>query len=158
MTNSAPTRVRWLIFGLACLASFINYVHRYSWGVAKPYLRDEYQLSDLDLGWLDSAFSLTYAFGQFPGGLAGDIFGHGGGKALADELGVPLLSEIPLDAAVVSGGDSGSPVIANRGSGPAAEALSQAVDRLVEIVPPAQLETCTGRIPKLLADLEEGAA
>ena len=88
--------------------------------------------------------------------MAGDIFGQGGGKSLADELGVPLLSEIPLDASVVAGGDSGNPVIGTEG--PAAEALGQAVDRLIEIVPPAQLETCTGRIAKLLADLEDGAA
>jgi ACS family glucarate transporter-like MFS transporter len=73
--TSRPTRIRWLIFWLACLTSFLNYVHRYSWGVAKPYLQDEYQLSDGEVGWLDAAFNLTYALGQFPGGLAGDLFG-----------------------------------------------------------------------------------
>ena len=31
-----PTNVRWVIFGLASLASYINYVHRYSGGVIKP--------------------------------------------------------------------------------------------------------------------------
>jgi len=75
VNSSRPTKTRWLIFGLACFASFINYVHRYSWGVVKPYLQEDYGISDYDIGWLDSAFSLTYAFGQFPGGLAGDIFG-----------------------------------------------------------------------------------
>src|ERR1700712_2071722 len=39
------------------------------------------------------------------------LFGSGGGRALADELGVPLLGEIPLEAAVREGGDSGSPII-----------------------------------------------
>ncbi len=70
-----PTQTRWVIFGLACLASWLNYVHRYSWGVIKPSLQKEYGISDGDLGWLDGAFNLTYAFCQFPGGLAGDKFG-----------------------------------------------------------------------------------
>ena len=50
-------------------------MHRYSWGVAKPYLQAEYHLSDGELGWLDGAFNITYALGQFPGGLAGDVLG-----------------------------------------------------------------------------------
>jgi len=29
----------------------------------------------VEIGWLDSAFQATYAFGQSPGGLAGDIYG-----------------------------------------------------------------------------------
>ena len=73
MTESTATRTRWIIFGLACFASFINYVHRYSWGVVKPYLQPEYGLSDTDVGWLDAAFNLTYSLCQFPGGLMGDL-------------------------------------------------------------------------------------
>jgi len=32
------------------------------------------------------------------------------------------------------------------------------LERLIQVLPPAELETCTGRIAKLIADLEEGAA
>src|SRR5207247_8351944 len=32
-------------------------------------------ITDTQLGWLDSAFNATYAIGQVPGGLAGDYFG-----------------------------------------------------------------------------------
>ena len=71
-----PTRVRWLIFVLACAASWLLYLHRYAWGIIKPYFSQEHpEFSDVDLGWLDSAFLATYAFGQIPGGLAGDRFG-----------------------------------------------------------------------------------
>lgn len=38
------------------------------------------------------------------------IFGSGGGKTLADELGVPLLAQIPITETVRSGGDTGRPV------------------------------------------------
>jgi sugar phosphate permease len=71
-----PTRVRWLIFALACAVSWLLYLHRYTWGVIKPALKEEYPgLTDVELGYLDSLFSLTYATGQVPGGAAGDLFG-----------------------------------------------------------------------------------
>jgi ATP-binding protein involved in chromosome partitioning len=39
------------------------------------------------------------------------IFGQGGGRRLADEAGVPLLAELPLEMAVQEGGDQGLPVV-----------------------------------------------
>jgi ATP-binding protein involved in chromosome partitioning len=39
-----------------------------------------------------------------------DIFSHGGGKDLAEELKVPFLGAVPLDVAVRRGGDLGKPV------------------------------------------------
>jgi ATP-binding protein involved in chromosome partitioning len=41
-----------------------------------------------------------------------EIFGHGGGRAEAERLEVPFLGEIPLDAEIRSGGDSGRPAAA----------------------------------------------
>ena len=38
------------------------------------------------------------------------IFGNGGCKRLADELGVPLLGQIPLVQSICNGGDAGMPV------------------------------------------------
>src|SRR5262245_56723687 len=71
-----PTRVRWVICFLACATSWLLYLHRYSWGVLEPSLKKEFpNLSDVDWGWLDSAFSATYALGQIPGGAAGDLLG-----------------------------------------------------------------------------------
>jgi hypothetical protein len=40
-------------------------------------------------------------------------------------------------------------------SSPAGTAMRDAATRLVELVPPADLETCTGRIAKILTELEE---
>jgi ATP-binding protein involved in chromosome partitioning len=40
-----------------------------------------------------------------------DIFGHGGGAAVAKQFGLPLLAEIPIDARIREGGDSGRPVV-----------------------------------------------
>jgi ATP-binding protein involved in chromosome partitioning len=90
--------------------------------------------------------------------MSGDVFGQGGGLQLAEELGVALLGSIPLDQAVVEGGDMGKPVVMNPESGPAAVALAKTVENVMAAVPPADMETCTGRIAKLIADLEDGAA
>ncbi len=73
---SRPTRVRWLIFGLACAASWLLYLHRYAWGNVKPFFKDDHpDFTAVDLGWLDSAFLATYAIGQIPAGVLGDRFG-----------------------------------------------------------------------------------
>ncbi|MFZ2442443.1 MAG: P-loop NTPase, partial [Ilumatobacteraceae bacterium] len=64
------------------------------------------------------------------------LFGEGGGQALADQVGVPLLGRIPLEASVSAGGDTGSPVALN-GTGPAADQF-RAIARLIveEVAPP----------------------
>jgi len=45
-------------------------------------------------------------------GARAELFGHGGGAAMARELGVPFLGEIPLARAVREAGDRGLPIVA----------------------------------------------
>lgn len=52
------------------------------------------------------------------------IFGKDGGKALAEELNIPLLGQIPLVQSIREGGDEGTPIALQIGH-PAAEAFSQ---------------------------------
>lgn len=84
-----------------------------------------------------------------------EVFGSGGGRELAEDLGVPLIASIPLDPEVVPGGDDGRPVVESVPDSAAGAALRAAADRLAQMVPPADLETCTGRIAKMLTELEE---
>lgn len=71
-----PPHVRRLVFLLACATSWLLYLHRYAWGVVKPaFLREYPGLDATQVGWLDAAFNATYALGQIPGGLAGDLLG-----------------------------------------------------------------------------------
>ena len=51
------------------------------------------------------------------------IFGQGGGKRVADELGVEFLGEVPIDPRVVEGGDSGKPIVVSAPDSPAAKAF-----------------------------------
>jgi len=43
--------------------------------------------------------------------MSGETFGSGGGDRLADELGIPLLGRIPLDARLRESGDEGEPLV-----------------------------------------------
>src|ERR1700709_279554 len=46
-----------------------------------------------------------------------ELFGSGGGQALADEIGVELLGQIPLEPAVSAAGDAGEPgALAGKGA------------------------------------------
>jgi sugar phosphate permease len=71
----APTNIRWLVFALASATSFLLYLHRYTWGFVKVAVAEEFGWGDDKLGWLDSAFMISYAGGQIPGGMLGDWFG-----------------------------------------------------------------------------------
>lgn len=52
-----------------------------------------------------------------------EIFSHGGGRRTAEMLGVPFLGEVPIDPKVVSGGDSGEPIVASDPGSPAGQAF-----------------------------------
>ncbi|MFM7094306.1 MAG: P-loop NTPase, partial [Actinomycetota bacterium] len=59
------------------------------------------------------------------------LFGVGGGRALADEIGVELLGQVPIEPTVAAGGDAGEPV-ALHGTGEAARIFNEIASRLAE--------------------------
>ena len=61
------------------------------------------------------------------------LFGEGGGKRLADELGVPLLGEIPLYQPVMSGGDTGAPIVVAEPDSAAGKALKSLAEKIAGI-------------------------
>jgi ATP-binding protein involved in chromosome partitioning len=66
---------------------------------------------------------------ELPDGSRMDVFGSGGGQAVADSLtrsvgaNVPLLGQVPLDVSLREGGDGGTPVVLASPDSPAAVAL-----------------------------------
>jgi ATP-binding protein involved in chromosome partitioning len=78
-----------------------------------------------NMSWLD-----------LPDGSRMELFGSGGGAAVAEALGratgtrVPLLGQIPLDPRVREGGDAGTPVVLTAPESPAATALRQVAEKL----------------------------
>jgi Mrp family chromosome partitioning ATPase len=63
-----------------------------------------------------------------------DLFGSGGGKKMAVEMGVPFLGSIPIDPGIVPAGDSGELPAYLSGGSPGAAAFADIVKRLVATV------------------------
>jgi ATP-binding protein involved in chromosome partitioning len=64
-----------------------------------------------------------------------DIFGSGGGELLAQELGVPLLGQIPLVPALREGGDVGNPILVTEPHSEAALTIDSIAGKLLEMSP-----------------------
>jgi ATP-binding protein involved in chromosome partitioning len=69
-----------------------------------------------------------------------EIFGTGGGQLLAQELGVPLLGQIPLVQELREGADVGSPIVAADPSSPAARAIDAIAGRILDLRPARRVE------------------
>ena len=67
-----------------------------------------------------------------------ELFGAGGGQSLADDLGVPLIGQVPLVPAVREGGDIGIPVTVSAPDSEAAQVFSGLAER-VEALGPARI-------------------
>ncbi|MDO8612171.1 MAG: Mrp/NBP35 family ATP-binding protein, partial [Dehalococcoidia bacterium] len=59
-----------------------------------------------------------------------DIFGHGGARGAAEELGLDFLGEIPLDVRVREGGDSGVPVMVSDPDSPVSQAIMEIAQKV----------------------------
>lgn len=65
------------------------------------------------------------------------LFGSGGGAALAEAIGAPLLGQIPLESTVAAGNDAGKPVAID-GTGAAADMFRSIAQRIItDIAPPS---------------------
>jgi ATP-binding protein involved in chromosome partitioning len=64
-------------------------------------------------------------------GAAIDVFGAGGGTAMAEEMGVPFLGRVPIDADMVAACDAGTLDEFLAGDSPGAEAFIAVTDRLI---------------------------
>ena len=60
---------------------------------------------------------------ELPSGERMDIFGSGGGEALAAETGVPFIGSIPIDPEVRKGSDAGVPVVISHPETPVSQAF-----------------------------------
>ena len=91
------------------------------------------------LGVIENMSGFTCACGQ-----RHHFFGEGGGRALSEELHVPLLAEIELNAAIAEGGDHGEPaVLAEPNSG----VLHRLAQRIIDdVAPPFGAVGCSARM------------
>ena len=75
---------------------------------------------------------------ELPDGSRMELFGSGGGQAVADSLAastgtrVPLLGQVPIDQQVREGGDDGLPIVLGSPDSPASVALRAVADALAQ--------------------------
>jgi ATP-binding protein involved in chromosome partitioning len=73
------------------------------------------------------------------------LFGSGGGQALADEIGVELLGQIPIEPAVANGGDIGEPLVLTATS-VAAQTFTAIAQRIIADTPEIDvMSDCSAR-------------
>lgn len=70
-----PTRVRHLVVALATLMSLFLYLDRICLAITLNAIQTDLSLSDVQAGWLLSAFFWSYALAQVPAGWLADRFG-----------------------------------------------------------------------------------
>ncbi|HTR22204.1 MAG TPA: Mrp/NBP35 family ATP-binding protein [Gemmatimonadales bacterium] len=63
-----------------------------------------------------------------------DLFRSGGGQRLADELGVPLLGQVPLQAGLADLADTGRPIVVASPESAAAQALDATARRTADLL------------------------
>ena len=81
------------------------------------------------------------------------LFGEGGGQALAGDIGVPLLGQVPLEPAVSAANDSGKPLSTTAPDSAASKVFASIAERISSVLlPPVDMAGCTAR---MLADVEE---
>lgn len=61
-----------------------------------------------------------------------ELFKKGGGEKMAKELDVPFLEAIPIDPSVVTGGDSGEPIVKGSPGSEAAKVFTSIVNKLTK--------------------------
>ncbi len=59
------------------------------------------------------------------------LFGTGGGARLAEECGLPLLGQVPIDPRIQEGGDTGRPIVDAEPTSKAAREIEQIAQRMV---------------------------
>jgi ATP-binding protein involved in chromosome partitioning len=90
-----------------------------------------------------------------PDGSRHALFGVGGGAALAADIGVPLVAQIPLEPAVSAGGDAGAPVALADPDSHVGRAFHDLAARVVDdLLPPIEMSGCTARLLDLIAEVD----
>jgi ATP-binding protein involved in chromosome partitioning len=62
--------------------------------------------------------------------MTSEVFGSGGGERLAEQIGVPLLGQVPLDPRLRECGDEGEPLVFAEPDSPTAQTILAIADSI----------------------------
>ena len=84
-----------------------------------------------------------------------NLFGEGGGEALSEKFGLPLLAKIPISEDTNNKADDGIPLIKQESDSSTKLAIENLVKDIAIKLPPVADETCTGRLAKVFEELSK---
>ena len=84
-----------------------------------------------------------------------NLFGEGGGEALSEKFGLPLLAKIPISEDTNNKADDGIPLIKQESNSSTKLAIENLVKDIAINLPPIVDETCTGRLAKVFEELSK---
>ena len=84
-----------------------------------------------------------------------NLFGEGGGEALSEKFGLPLLAKIPISEDTNNKADDGIPLIKQESNSSTKLAIEYLVKDIAIKLPPVADETCTGRLAKVFEELSK---
>jgi ACS family glucarate transporter-like MFS transporter len=99
-------RIRWLILTYLLAFTIAAYIQRTSISVAAEPMMPQLGLTQLQIGWLETAFLVSYTALQFPGAVLGQFLGVRrmltlcGAISVLATIAIPLLPSIARDAAL----------------------------------------------------------
>jgi ACS family glucarate transporter-like MFS transporter len=97
------SRVRWRIFSMLVAFAGVVYFQQRSVTIAAERIMPELSLSQMQIGWLQWAFVLSYGLLQFPGGVLGQRVGARAMLILIGLLAVVATAAVPLTPLVLTG-------------------------------------------------------
>jgi len=97
-TALSPTRyrVRWVMLAYLFGFAFIAYMQRTSFSVASAQMMPELGISQIQLGWLMTAYLVTYTVFQLPGGVFGQWLGARRGLVITTAVALLATLATPL--------------------------------------------------------------
>ena len=103
--SQAPTFVRWRVFLILAMGSFVAYVLRSDLSIAAPVMMQDLGLNEIEWGWVVAAFTTSYAIFQFPGGIFGDKLGPRKALAIIASLwSICMMLTVLVPSPAVAGG------------------------------------------------------
>lgn len=105
MQSKAPFRwrVRWVIFGYLFAFAFLIYLQRTSFSVAAVQMMPELGITQVELGWLLTAYQTAYTVLQLPGGVFGEWLGARMALVVIGLVGFAAAVSAPLAPLLLTG-------------------------------------------------------
>jgi MFS transporter, ACS family, glucarate transporter len=98
-----PVRIRWWIFAFTVAFPMLSYIQRLSVQDMAETIMPSLQVSQVQIGWLATAFTAAYAFAQLPGGIFSQRFGARWTLVLVGLLGFLATLAFPIAPMVLAG-------------------------------------------------------